>query len=688
MPQYLAPGVYVEEVEAGPAPIAGVGTSTAGFVGMTRRGPLEGRPTLVTNWGQFVRTFGGYLDLGPSFAAASQLPYAVAGFFANGGQRVYVMRVLSPTGSSSASVATRDGIATRLTADTVLTGSTGSDVIRPATLRGFQPGVKLILRMAKDGVVTDSAGLEVKTYDRATGAVTLKSDVSATVVFEARNTVVLTDVETLDADGAITVTTPTAAHAGVITLTASSPGSWGREVVVEARHESAASNDLDAVVAFNTDDDVKIRLKSSAGFYVDAWVEIDKGDKKIYRQVSAIDGPNLTLKGKKLANASVWNPVGVATTRVSTCEFSLVATFEGVTERFGGLTLANVPGRYYVTRLGASSLLTTTGPPAATDPLSFPVGADGLTIRLLTGGADGAAPPTDIDIRGTDGGPNKKTGLKALEDIDEVAILAAPNLTSQAVQNALIEQSERLQDRFAILDPAPVGGNPPSLQNIQDQAGLYDTKYAAIYYPRILVPDQFTSDPIAVAPSGHLAGIYARVDDSRGVHKAPANEVLRDVLDLEVLVNKGEQEILNPRGINVLRNFRADRRGLRVYGARTLSSLDAWRYINVRRLFNFVEESLDEGLQWVVFEPNDENLWARVIQSVSIFLTRVWRDGALMGAAPEEAFFVHCDESTMSDDDILNGRLVMEIGLAPTRPAEFVVIRIGQWLGGSSVQEL
>ena len=139
----------------------------------------------------------------------------------------------------------------------------------------------------------------------------------------------------------------------------------------------------------------------------------------------------------------------------------------------------------------------------------------------------------------------------------------------------------------------------------------------------------------------------------------------------------------------MLRNFRADRRGLRVYGGRTLSSYDKWRYINVRRLFNFVEESLDEGLQWVVFEPNDENLWARVIQSVSIFLTRVWRDGALMGATPAEAFFVHCDGlRPMSDDDILNGRLVLEIGLAPTRPAEFVVIRIGQWLGGSSVQEL
>jgi phage tail sheath protein FI len=185
-----------------------------------------------------------------------------------------------------------------------------------------------------------------------------------------------------------------------------------------------------------------------------------------------------------------------------------------------------------------------------------------------------------------------------------------------------------------------------------------------------------------------MAGIYARVDNTRGVHKAPANEVIRGITDLELFVSKAHQEVLNPRGINVLRDLRSDRRGLRVYGARCLTAEANWIYVNVRRLFIFLEESIDEGTQYAVFEPNDERLWARLRDSVSIFLTGVWRDGALMGSKPEEAYFVVCDRNTMSDDDVLNGRLVMEIGIAPVRPAEFVIIRIGQWLGGSTVQEL
>ena len=172
------------------------------------------------------------------------------------------------------------------------------------------------------------------------------------------------------------------------------------------------------------------------------------------------------------------------------------------------------------------------------------------------------------------------------------------------------------------------------------------------------------------------------------MHKAPANEVLLGILDLETSMSRGAQEILNPRNINVLRDLRSMQRGLRVYGARCLTADAEWNYVNVRRLFIFIEESLDEGTQWAVFEPNDERLWARIRDSVTLFLTGVWADGALMGATPEDAFFVKVDRTTMDDDDILNGRLVMEIGIAPVRPAEFVVIRIGQWLGGSTVQEL
>jgi phage tail sheath protein FI len=271
-----------------------------------------------------------------------------------------------------------------------------------------------------------------------------------------------------------------------------------------------------------------------------------------------------------------------------------------------------------------------------------------------------------------------------------VSILAAPGITSQVVQNALIEQCERLKDRFAILDPQPKSGNEaPDMNDIQAQRSLYDSKYAAIYYPRIVVNDPLTTHDIPMAPSGHIAGIYARTDIERGVHKAPANETIRSITGLESKLNKEEQDILNPSpvNVNVLRDFRSSSRGYRVWGARVITSDPDWKYVNVRRLFIYIEESIDEGTQWVVFEPNDEPLWARVRRTVTGFLTNVWRDGALQGVTPEEAFFVKCDRTTMSQDDIDNGRLIILVGIAPVKPAEFVIFRIGQWVGGSSVTE-
>jgi phage tail sheath protein FI len=191
--------------------------------------------------------------------------------------------------------------------------------------------------------------------------------------------------------------------------------------------------------------------------------------------------------------------------------------------------------------------------------------------------------------------------------------------------------------------------------------------------------------PRLIPPGGHVAGIYARSDTERGVHKAPANETVRGVVDLEFQITKGEHDILNPRGVNVIRAFPG--RGIRVWGARTLSSNTLWKYINVRRLFIFLEGSIEEGTQWVVFEPNDPKLWARVRAGLTEFLTRVWKDGALFGNTAEEAFFVKCDETTMTQADIDNGRLICIIGVAPVKPAEFVIFRIAQWRGGSSVTE-
>jgi Bacteriophage tail sheath protein len=332
----------------------------------------------------------------------------------------------------------------------------------------------------------------------------------------------------------------------------------------------------------------------------------------------------------------------------------------------------------------APDLLTRTTP----DGQVVPVG-----LRL-TGGDDQLGALADSDLVGTDAvDPADRTGLQALKNVEEISIVAVPGRTSATVQNAVLAHCELMRYRFGVLDS--VRGSDPNgatLDQVQTQRSLYDSKYGALYYPWVVIDDPFPqnpaiAEPVKIPPSGHMIGIYARSDVERGVHKAPANEVVRGVNDLQVKVVKEQHDILNPRNVNVLRDFRDQGRGLRVWGARAVSSDPDWRYLSVRRLFNFIEASIDRGTQWVVFEPNDYRLWARVSQSVSAFLTAVWRDGALMGRKPEQAFYVKCDETTMSQYDIDNGRLIMVIGIAPVKPAEFVVIRIGQWAGGSMVEE-
>jgi phage tail sheath protein FI len=278
--------------------------------------------------------------------------------------------------------------------------------------------------------------------------------------------------------------------------------------------------------------------------------------------------------------------------------------------------------------------------------------------------------------------PDLRTGLAGLELVDEVNLLMAPDeVNDPQIRTDVLGQCERLRDRFAILS---IEANRGGVQSINPPQ---DSSYGAVYYPWIRVFDARLQDTILVPPTGHVAGIYARTDIERGVHKAPANEVVRGMVyrdinsvrkPLEFDIGKGGQDILNPRGVNVIRDFRPDGRSIRVWGARTMSSDPLWRYINVRRLFLFVEESIDEGTQWVVFEPNDETTWARVRQSVGNFLLTVWRNGALRGLTQEEAFFVRCDRTTMTEAEIDAGMLICEIGIAPVKPAEFVIFRIQQ----------
>jgi hypothetical protein len=301
---------------------------------------------------------------------------------------------------------------------------------------------------------------------------------------------------------------------------------------------------------------------------------------------------------------------------------------------------------------------------------------DGLA-RQLGGGNDDLGTIDDSTYIGTPAeDPTDRTGIRTFENIDEVSIVAAPGRTSQDVQNALINHCELMRYRFAVLDSE----SNARLRDVQTQRQRYDSTRGALYYPWMTITDLFgrPGEVHYVPPSGHVTGIYARSDNARGVHKAPANEVVRGIRELRTRLTKGEQDILNPRHVNCLRDFSDLNRGFRVWGARTLSSESEWKYINVRRLFLFVEKSIERGLQFAVFEPNSEALWATVKRSISNFLTAVWRDGALEGVKAEEAFFVDVGLSTMSQSDIDNGRLIVVVGIAPVKPAEFVIIRIQQ----------
>ncbi len=296
------------------------------------------------------------------------------------------------------------------------------------------------------------------------------------------------------------------------------------------------------------------------------------------------------------------------------------------------------------------------------------------------------------------GGGRERRGLDVLEQVDEIAIVAAPGLTDAASYDALLAHCERMKDRVAILDAPESASDIDALTKVaaaqtpradgdDEKSGLRarqsDGGYGAYYFPWIRVRDVLAPEnTVAVPPSGHVAGIWARTDAARGVHKAPANETIRGALDVTYRVTREEQGVLNQAGVNCIRFFA--REGIRVWGARTLAaSSSEWRYLNVRRLFNMIEESVADNTRWIVFEPNDYTLWKSIRRDVSAFLTNLWRDGALMGRTPEEAFFVKCDEETNPPEVIDAGMVVILVGIAPVKPAEFIIFRISQHRSGA-----
>lgn len=575
MAEYLSPGVYVEEFESGGKPMEGVGTSTAGFIGLAERGPAEGVPQLVTNFSDFKRKYGGYLSAN-EFGDYRFLAYAVEHFFINGGARAFISRVA--------------------------------------------PGDS---KPAEGNVPND---------------------------------------------------------APILTITAKNPGVWGNNVNIVITPSSKAKTQILEIL--ETAGGKRYHVKNSVGFAAgDIVMYTDKATVTYNRVVKSQDN---IIEFATEFDESVIDKELLPTKTISTCEFGMEVRLDDQVEIYENVSF-NIESPGYVEKKTAKSDIITVAcqiPPE--EPVMPPFLAlaqgDGekavLTVNLAGGSNGSVASLSAADFIGTDNGAGKRSGIQAFLDNDNVSIMAAPGITDPNVQLMLVAHCENTASRFAVLD---IPRDAKKIDDVTAHREIFDSEYAALYHPWLTVFDPLDKKNIAIPPSGSVLGIYARSDNTRGVHKAPANEVVRACVGLDCPFNKGEQDILNPKGVNLIRSFPG--MGIRVWGARTATSNPSWKYINVRRLFIYIEESIKANTNWAVFEPNDEVLWVRVKRTIEVFLTGMWRDGSLAGTSPEQAFFVNIGHDTMSQDDIDNGRLICVIGVAPVKPAEFVIFRISQKTG-------
>ncbi len=571
MAEYLSPGVYVEEFESGSKPMEGVSTSTAGFIGLAERGPVEGVPQLVTNPADFQRMYGGYLSEN-EFGEYRYLAYAVTHFFLNGGSRCFVSRV-----------APKDAVCSQ----------------------GYLP--------SKD--------------------------------------------------------------APVLQFTAKNPGIWGDGIRIVISPSSKARTQILEVI--QVAEGKKYLVKNGGGFNPGDIVAFSDGTSVTYNQV--VKNQDNIISFKEEFDDTVVDKNLLPVKTISTCEITVEVSYDTITELYENVSFNIEAANYIDKKLAKSDLVEAqyVGTPGKTPETPFAQISgqeEAVATVSMAGGSNGSISSiTAADFIGEDRGAGKRTGIQSFLDNDMVSLMAIPGVTDPNVQLMLVAHCENTGSRFAVLDM------PKDAKKVDDliaHRDIFDSNYAALYHPWLEIFDPLDKKNIAIPPSGSVLGIYARSDNTRGVHKAPANEIVRGCVGLDCQFNKGEQDILNPKGINLIRSFPGQ--GIRVWGARTATSNASWKYINVRRLFIFIEESIKANTSWAVFEPNDEVLWVRVQRTISVFLNNLWRGGSLAGTSPEEAFFVNIGRNTMSQDDIDNGRLICVIGVAPVKPAEFVIFRISQ----------
>ncbi|HIV43230.1 MAG TPA: phage tail sheath family protein [Candidatus Faecalibacterium avium] len=459
-------------------------------------------------------------------------------------------------------------------------------------------------------------------------------------------------------------------QAGVLTISAANPGAWAENMRVTVAPASKAKTQVLAV------DGADLTLKNADGFNPGDVVELFDGKEAVYATVKSVLDRVVTLDAPCTADVA---DSRVGTSKyIRTCEITITARLDDMVEIYENLSLKAGALNYAPVRTAKSELIRVEVEPKADAETVVPYelcGGTGSELVLTpAGGSNGTVLTVAAGTYlGKDDGPGKRTGLQAFLENGNVSIMAIPGVTLPEVQSALIAFCENKKSCFAILDIPMELTKTNDVANFRD---MYDSTYAAMYHPWLQMYDAGSKHAAYFPPSGAMAGIYARSDNERGVHKAPANEVVRGCTGLSCSYNTGEQDILNPLGVNLIRAFPG--RGIRVWGARTISSNGLWKYVNVRRLFIYVEESIKANTNWVVFEPNSEALWSRVTRTIANFLATCWRDGALAGSSPDQAFFVECGPTTMTQDDIDNGRLICQIGIAPVKPAEFVIFRITQ----------
>ena len=669
MPEYLAPGVFVEETSFRAKSIEGVSTTTTGFIGSTRYGPVQFDPEIVTSLAEFERTYDPFGSAGSElqFQGVSDAPnfmwHAVRAFFTEGGKRLYVARVFKRLSGPYAAIddavdPTRSGLLYDDGHARVDSAHTGE-----VRIRARHPGAAANLRVRL--TLKGSANVLVAETDPVTGAAlaTLRSvkDLDLVWIREQSSPTVATGTFYIAHWNEARATWEFEAAGG------------GPRIDVVSLTASAEPNEGDSVRVVT----LQVSLHSRDGRReIDTWSELPIDPR--HRSSGSVDSVFARFGSAPFSTADARDlPLVFGRADAIADAFDVLSALSPVLSSPAG------PG----------------DPPPLDDPAALLqpnaeesrrglTPADKLTRGVhaefqLEGGNDGMRPDAAEFEGEADLAKGYALGLRQFEDIDDISIVAAPGSTwhyaegyrdnANAIIGLLIAHAELMRYRVAILDSA----EGQTISDVRGMRAKLDSKYAALYYPWVTVLDPITRKEIALPPSGFVAGIYARSDIERGVYKAPANEVVRLAIGFETLLNKGQQEVLNPEGVNCFRFFEG--RGFRLWGARTISSDPEWKYLNVRRYFAYVEHSVDKATQWAVFEPNGEQLWANMRRSIEDFLLNEWQSGALLGDKPDKAFFVRCDRSTMTQNDLDNGRLICLVGIAPLKPAEFVIFRIGQW---------